>query len=282
LEEFLFGTIADSAGTDTEGHSIAPVSTLIRTTTGDLCFKATNHTAGSTVELVACSTKDALQLFTLSLPKANPSTSEDGDTEHKPPAPTPPPTSSFVLSSTKTTHSAGLCIDIEPPFCNRITGLDFSQYSTPSISGTIPPAIGGFSQLRSLRFPQTGPSGLRGILPASALCKTKLDTLELPAGKVGGTLPSCFGKISASGWSTLILSNNNFGGALPASLGANSNLHMLKAHSAGFTGALNTSVCELPWDKGNPALWQQCDLAGNNFKCPLPGCLPINCNAICH
>ncbi len=150
------------------------------------------------------------------------------------------------------------------------------------LRGTVPPAIGDLSELRSLYLRNTR---LTGGVPAELGRLTKLETLNLSENYLSGAVPAALGDLTAL--RTLSLGDNNIGGRLPEELGQLSGLQRLRMSRTLVSGPIPPSLGRLaslielelqrnrltgpiPAELGQLASLIELDLHGNRLRGPIP------------
>ena len=112
----------------------------------------------------------------------------------------------------------------------RVAEIDLSHNS---LTGRIPPEIGGLDQLISLRL---SVNMLVGAIPPELGQLTNLRTLALDANALSGTIPPELAELS--NLTELRLNNNRLSGAVPVALADLGNLSFIRLANNDFVGAL--------------------------------------------
>ncbi|KAF9596542.1 hypothetical protein IFM89_012273 [Coptis chinensis] len=136
-----------------------------------------------------------------------------------------------------------------------LSGLALSQNN---ITADVPEFFGNFSKLSFLRI---GGSGLIGKFPEKIFQLPLLRSLDVSTNpNLQGSLP----EFPESGYlENLVLSNTNFTGKLPVSIGNLRFLSKLELPNCGFSGSIPASMSNL-------TRLQYLDLSSNNFTGTLP------------
>ncbi|XP_062211729.1 probable LRR receptor-like serine/threonine-protein kinase At3g47570 isoform X2 [Phragmites australis] len=144
----------------------------------------------------------------------------------------------------------------------RVVALNLTSYG---LSGTLSPAVGNLSMLRTLNL---GSNWLRGDIPASLGRLRRLRTLDLSVNTLSGVLPGNL--TSCTSLTRLVLASNHLTGRVPAELGDTvTRLQVLALNNNSFTGPIPASVANLT------SLYYL-NLGINMFEGPIPHELGYN------
>ena len=151
---------------------------------------------------------------------------------------------------------------------SRVTKLEIDGWNSQSdlgreivLTGTIPPELGGLSNLQRLTLSR---NELTGTIPAKLGNLAELTTLQLHGNRLTGGIPPELGNLSSL--DTLNLRDNALGGSIPVELGKLSNLAALYLESSQLTGSIPAALGEL-----SELVILQLD--GNTM---LSGCIPAS------
>eukprot|EP01065_Artemidia_motanka_P053603 TRINITY_DN998_c1_g1_i1.p1 TRINITY_DN998_c1_g1~~TRINITY_DN998_c1_g1_i1.p1 ORF type:complete len:952 (+),score=280.30 TRINITY_DN998_c1_g1_i1:194-2857(+) len=135
-----------------------------------------------------------------------------------------------------------------------------------NLDGSIPDSIGFLTYLVSIDMRE---NKLSGKIPDSFGKLTRLEELQLSQNQLEGGVPASMGNLTRL--KMLWLTDNKLTGSLPVEL-KNCPLQVLNVNN----NQLTSLVDGLPWDT-----YQNCDLSGNPFKCPVPDKAQSDCYAFC-
>ena len=119
----------------------------------------------------------------------------------------------------------------------RVTGIELPHNS---LTGRIPPELGGLDQLISLRLSF---NMLAGAIPPELGQLSNLRTLALDANALSGAIPPELAELS--NLTELHLSNNRLSGAVPAALADLGNLSIIRLANNDFVGAFPAALQQL-------------------------------------
>ncbi|GAY32059.1 hypothetical protein CUMW_000340, partial [Citrus unshiu] len=162
------------------------------------------------------------------------------------------------------------------PSLAKLQSLSVICLDQNDLSSPVPEFLADFFNLTSLRLSH---SGLNGTFPEKILQVHTLETLDLSGNSLlQGSFPD-FPKNSSL--RTLVLSNTNFSGVLPDSIGNLKNLSRLDLVRCNFSGLIPTSLANL-------TQLVYLDLSFNEFVGPIPSLhmsknlthLDLSCNAL--
>ncbi|GAX12567.1 hypothetical protein FisN_13Lh016 [Fistulifera solaris] len=130
-----------------------------------------------------------------------------------------------------------------PSFIGLLTSLELLNLAQTLVEGSLPREIVGFSEtLQTLDLSNTKMSG---PLPVELELFTSLRALNLKGCDFSGTIP----ELSCSNAYMIRLSDNNFSGTIPSSLGQCTSLEQLKLRSnPQLTGRIPEALCGDAWD----------------------------------
>jgi Leucine-rich repeat (LRR) protein len=132
----------------------------------------------------------------------------------------------------------------DPCGCSAITCVDNSItqmfLSNNKLNGTIPAAIGSFSNLTSLEFES---NYLSGAIPPSISNLKKLKFLWLAVNSLTGTIPASMGELK--NLKILDIDHNNFSGSIPAAIAGMSSLEIFDAFDNNISGTIPSSLSAL-------------------------------------
>jgi hypothetical protein len=111
------------------------------------------------------------------------------------------------------------------------------EFSSVSISGTIPPSITSLTALQMIKFISTS---IGGPIPANLMLLSKLKYLNMPGNLLTGTIPAV-----PSSLLQLTLSENYLVGAIPSSVYSATAISILQLNSNNFTGHLPSAIGSL-------------------------------------
>ena len=188
----------------------------------------------------------------------------------------------------------GICsfIGTIPTELGELVHLEYLYLGYNSLQSKIPPEFGKLSQLTNLNIAQ---AGIYGTLPSALANMTSMVYLDAQFNRLSGELPEWIG----SSWAQLtllnvasnslsgpipsslslltekfminiVLSNNQFTGTIPASLGnITASIFLLLAQNNDLSGAIPSSLCRLAEDKSRVLALT----VTNNDKMCKPKCL---------
>ena len=133
----------------------------------------------------------------------------------------------------------GITLGGEPPRVHELIlpSHDLSGIVRDKLTGTLPPELGGLTELRTLHL---SVNYLNGSIPPELGNLTELSTLNLSANYLDGSIPPELGGLTKLRW--LDLSNNYFSGSIPPELDNLTNLRMLYLSYNRFTGCIPTAL----------------------------------------
>ncbi len=146
----------------------------------------------------------------------------------------------------------GVLVRGDPP---RVVALNLT---TSGLTGRIPSALGGLTELRALHLYG---NELTGVIPAELGKLAKLDTLDLGDNRITGAIPPELGRIE--GLQSLDLSFNQLTGEVPSQIGDIERLEWLVIAENELTGSIAEILESLP-DLGYLSIY------GNQIS----GCIP--------
>ncbi|KAL5991490.1 hypothetical protein ACLOJK_012399 [Asimina triloba] len=157
-----------------------------------------------------------------------------------------------------------------PSGISNLAGLAVLDMGRNLLTGAIPIGIGKLSNVAELYF--TG-NQLSGEIPASICNMTQLYLLVLFESNLEGSIPSCLGNCrrlqflylysNLKALQGLDVSNNNFSGEIPASIGGGLSLEILSLNDNSFQGSIPSTISSL---RGLSFL----DLSRNNLSGNIP------------
>ena len=130
-----------------------------------------------------------------------------------------------------------------PPEYGKLPKLQVLYLRHNSISGTLPQDFGAHGGLGSVRFMSLHGNLFSGTLPPSIGGLTELTSLELGGESLSGTLPTTLGLLSKLQF--LHLNDNRFSGSLPTELGLLNELETFDAYNNQFDGAMPSELGQL-------------------------------------
>ena len=130
-----------------------------------------------------------------------------------------------------------------PPSLGGLTNLEVLELSRNQLSGTIPSSLGGLTNLRWLHLYD---NRLSGTIPPSLGGLTNLEVLELSRNQLSGTIPSSLGGPPNLRW--LRLDRNQLSGTIPPSLGGLPNLESLWLSYNQLSGSISVALCRFAGD----------------------------------
>ena len=146
-----------------------------------------------------------------------------------------------------------------PPDVGGLSQLERLVLYNNALSGTVPSDVGGLSQLQELNLLN---NALSGTLPPDVGGLSQLEELRLPVNALSGTLPPDLGGLSQLQW--LSLSNNALSGTLPPDVGGLLQLQSLSLSNNSLSGTL-------PPDVGGLSQLKWLNLQHNQFTYPRTG-----------
>ncbi|KAM4121977.1 hypothetical protein ACB094_01G047100 [Castanea mollissima] len=142
-------------------------------------------------------------------------------------------------------------------FGQRLNALQVLDLSSSSVTGSIPPSLGGLSSLRRLYL---SGNSLTGSISSSLGNLSELLILDLSRNSLTGSLPSGFESLAKL--TRLDLSSNYLSGSIPDGLGNLSSLEYLSLSDNSFTS--------IPGELGNLSGLVELDLSKNALSGSLP------------
>ena len=145
-----------------------------------------------------------------------------------------------------------------PPELGGLSELERLELSFNGLSGPIPPEL---KELSSLRYLEAGSNSLTGAIPAELGELSSLEFLSLSQNRLSGPIPPALGDLSRL--THLAIGANQYGGPIPPELGRLSRLRVLSLRSAQLTGGI-------PPELGALASMEDINLFGNQLSGPIP------------